>query len=107
MKIRTPIPSSAYRITKEGMRTMLENLDNCSWFDVETQEIGGAWFEISDLKSKINDVLTILNRQLDGVNIIYSYVDGNNNITSKTSYVFVKELIDILVGDDTNDDECN
>jgi hypothetical protein len=107
MKIRTPIPSSAYRITKEGMRTMLENLDNCSWFDAETQEIGAAWFEISDLKSKINDVLTILNRQLDGVNILYSYVDGNNNVTNKTSYEFVKELIDVLIGDDTNDDECN
>jgi hypothetical protein len=107
MKIRTPIPSSAYRITKEGMRTMLENLDNCVWFDAETQEIGAAWFEISDLKSKINDVLTILNRQLDGVNILYSYVDGNNNVTNKTSYEFVKELIDVLIGDDTNDDECN
>lgn len=107
MKIRTPIPSSAYRITKEGMRTMLENLDNCVWFDAETQEIGAAWFEISDLKSKINDVLTILNRQLDGVNILYSYVDGNNNVTNKTSYEFVKELIDVLIGDDTNGDECN
>jgi hypothetical protein len=107
MKIRTPIPSSAYRITKEGMRTMLENLDNCVWFDAETQEIGAAWFEISDLKSKINDALTILNRQLGGVNILYTYVDGNNNVTNKTSYEFVKELIDVLIGDDTNGDECN
>lgn len=107
MKIRTPIPSSAYRITKEGMRIMLENLDDCSWFDAETQEIGAAWAEIYDLKSKINNALTILNRQLDGVNTLYSYVDGDNNITNKTSYGFVKELIDVLIGNDTNDDECN
>jgi hypothetical protein len=107
MKIRTPIPSSAYRITKEGMRTMLENLDNCSWFDVETQEIGAAWFEISDLKSKINDALTILNRQLDDrvANNIYSTIDGVGWVRNKTLYVFVKELIDILVGDDGDGDE--
>jgi hypothetical protein len=109
MKIRTPIPSSAYRITKEGMRTMLENLDNCSWFDAETQEIGAAWFEISDLKSKINDVLTILNRQLDVrvANKIHLYIGNDGGIINKTLRTFVEELIDILVGDDTNDDECN
>jgi hypothetical protein len=109
MKIRTPIPSSAYRITKEGMRTMLENLDNCSWFDAETQEIGAAWFEISDLKSKINDVLTILNKQLDVrvANKIHLYIGNDGGIINKTLRTFVEELIDILVGDDTNDDECN
>jgi hypothetical protein len=109
MKIRTPIPSSAYRITKEGMRTMLENLDNCSWFDAETQEIGTAWFEISDLKSKINDVLTILNKQLDVrvANKIHLYIGNDGGIINKTLRTFVEELIDILVGDDTNDDECN
>jgi hypothetical protein len=86
---------------------MLENLDNCSWFDVETQEIGAAWFEISDLKSKINDALTILNRQLDDrvANNIYSTIDGVGWVRNKTLYVFVKELIDILVGDDGDGDE--
>jgi len=107
MKIRTPIPSPAYRITKEGMRTMLENLDNCSWFDAETQEIGAAWAEIYDLKSKINSALTILNRQLDDrvANNIYTIIDGVGWVRDKTLYTFVKELIDILVGDDGDGDE--
>jgi hypothetical protein len=107
MKIRTPIPSSAYRITKEGMRTMLENLDNCVWFDVETQEIGAAWAEIYDLKSKINNVLTILNRQLDVrvANKIHLHIGNDGGIINKTLCTFVKELIDILVGDDGDGDE--
>jgi hypothetical protein len=104
MKIRTPIPSSAYRITKEGMRTMLENLDNCSWFDTETQEVGAAWSEISDLKSKINDVLTILNRQLDVrvSSVILMCVDDDDRVVNKTLYTFIKELIDVLIGDDNH-----
>jgi hypothetical protein len=107
MKIRTPIPSIAYRITKEGMRTMLENLDNCSWYDAETQEIGAAWVEISDLKSKINDALTILNRQLDDrvANKIHLYIGNDGGIINKTLRTFVEELIDILVGDDGDGDE--
>jgi hypothetical protein len=65
--------------------------------------------EVSDLKSKINDVLTILNGQLDVrvANKIHLYIGDDGGIINKTLHTFVKELIDILIGDDTNDDGCD
>jgi hypothetical protein len=65
--------------------------------------------EVSDLKSKINDVLTILNGQLDVrvANKIHLYIGNDGGIINKTLRTFVEELIDVLISNDTNDDECN